>query len=96
MVGTSMAYFPLATATATSLIIRLRAAPSIIRLCCGKGVEPASPVRPPADLRVTLVAVLPGCLLAAYRTEGFRLAATSRSVELVEQALRGEAFNPRF
>jgi hypothetical protein len=31
-------------------------------------------------------------LQRAYRTEGFRLAATSRSVVLVEQALRGEAF----
>jgi hypothetical protein len=35
-------------------------------------------------------------LLAAYRTEGFKLAATSRSVELVERALLGEAFTPRF
>jgi hypothetical protein len=35
-------------------------------------------------------------VLAAYRTEGFKLAATSRSVELVERALRGEAFAPRF
>lgn len=35
-------------------------------------------------------------LLAAYRTEGFKLAATSRSVELVERALPGEAFPPRF
>jgi hypothetical protein len=30
-------------------------------------------------------------VLAAYRTEGFKLAATARTVELVEQALRGEA-----
>ena len=29
--------------------------------------------------------------LKAYRTEGHRLAATDRAVELVEQALRGEA-----
>jgi hypothetical protein len=35
-------------------------------------------------------------LLAAYRTEGFKLAATSRSIELVERALHGEAFAPRF
>jgi hypothetical protein len=35
-------------------------------------------------------------LLAAYRSEGFKLAATSRSVELVEQALRGETSSPRF
>jgi len=33
-------------------------------------------------------------LLRAYRTEGYRLVATSRGVELVEQALRGEAFRP--
>ena len=33
---------------------------------------------------------------AAYRKEGFRLAATSRSVELVERALRGETFPDRF
>jgi hypothetical protein len=32
-------------------------------------------------------------VLAAYRTEGFKLAAT-RAVELVEQALRGEVFAP--
>ncbi len=30
-------------------------------------------------------------LLAAYRTEGFKLAATCRSVELVERALREQA-----
>jgi hypothetical protein len=35
-------------------------------------------------------------LLAAYRKEGFKLAATSRSVELVERALRGEDFPARF
>jgi hypothetical protein len=35
-------------------------------------------------------------LIPVYRTEGFKLAATSRSVELVEQALHGEAFSPRF
>jgi hypothetical protein len=35
-------------------------------------------------------------LLAAYRKEGFKLAATSRGVELVERALRGEAFTARF
>lgn len=35
-------------------------------------------------------------LLAAYRTEGFKLAAASRGVELVERALRGETFLPRF
>lgn len=35
----------------------------------------------------------PAALIPAYRTEGFKLAATSRSVELVEQALHGEAFS---
>jgi hypothetical protein len=32
--------------------------------------------------------------LKAYRAEGRRLAATERAVELVERALRGEAFTP--
>jgi hypothetical protein len=34
-------------------------------------------------------------VLAAYRTEGFKLAATARAVELVERALRGEVFAAR-
>ena len=34
-------------------------------------------------------------MLVAYRTEGKRLAATSRAVGLVERALRGEALTPR-
>jgi hypothetical protein len=33
-------------------------------------------------------------VLAAYRKEGVRLAATARAVGLVERALRGEAFTP--
>ena len=33
--------------------------------------------------------------LAAYRTEGRRLAATEHAVDLVERALRGETFRPR-
>jgi len=33
--------------------------------------------------------------LAAYRTEGFKLVATARAVELVERAIRGGAFAPR-
>src|ERR1700691_1029233 len=33
-------------------------------------------------------------VLAAYRKEGARLAATARAVGLVERALRGEAFTP--
>ena len=34
-------------------------------------------------------------VLAAYRTEGRRLAATARAVALVERAMRGEVFTPR-
>ena len=33
-------------------------------------------------------------VLAAYRKEGARLAATARAVSLVERALRGEVFTP--
>jgi hypothetical protein len=35
-------------------------------------------------------------MLAALRTEGFKLANTARSVELVEHALRGGVLAPRF
>ena len=34
-------------------------------------------------------------VLAAYKKEGFALAATARSVELVERAIRGETFAPK-
>ena len=34
-------------------------------------------------------------VLAAYRKEGSRLAATARAVGLVERALRGEVFTPK-
>jgi len=34
-------------------------------------------------------------VLAAYRKEGARLAATAEAVELVERALRGEVFTPK-
>lgn len=34
-------------------------------------------------------------VLAAYRKEGARLAATARAVSLVERALRGEDFTPK-
>ena len=34
-------------------------------------------------------------VLAAYRKEGARLAATARAVGLVERALRGEVFSPK-
>ncbi len=34
-------------------------------------------------------------VLAAYRSEGRRLVATARAVELIERALRGEMFRPQ-
>jgi hypothetical protein len=34
-------------------------------------------------------------VLAAYRSEGRRLVETARGVELIERALRGEAFTPQ-
>src|SRR6202023_2346889 len=34
-------------------------------------------------------------VLAAYRKEGTRLAATAEAVDLVERALRGEVFTPK-
>jgi hypothetical protein len=34
-------------------------------------------------------------VLAAYKTEGFKLRAIARGVELVERAIRGEAFAPK-
>src|SRR5271166_1200831 len=49
--------------------------------------------------RTELAGVLPphavDTVLAAYRKEGARLAATARAVGLVERALRGEVFTPR-
>ena len=49
--------------------------------------------------RVELGASLPphavDGVLAAYKTEGFKLAAIARAVDLVERAIRGEAFAPR-
>jgi hypothetical protein len=49
--------------------------------------------------RTDLAGVLPphaiDTILAAYRKEGARLAATARAVDLVERALRGEVFTPR-
>ncbi len=48
--------------------------------------------------RAELADVLPphaiDTVLAAYRKEGERLAATARAVSLVERALRGEVFTP--
>ncbi|HET6192422.1 MAG TPA: hypothetical protein VFE59_36105, partial [Trebonia sp.] len=34
-------------------------------------------------------------VLAAYRTEGRRLASTAKAVVLIEEALRGDAFTPQ-
>jgi hypothetical protein len=49
--------------------------------------------------RTELAGVLPphaiDTILAAYRKEGARLAETARAVDLVERALRGEAFTPK-
>ena len=49
--------------------------------------------------RTELAGVLPphaiDTVLAAYRTEGARLAATAEAVDLVERALRGEEFTPK-
>jgi hypothetical protein len=49
--------------------------------------------------RTELAEVLPehalDAVLAAYRTEGQRLVATARAVDLVARALRGEVFKPR-
>jgi hypothetical protein len=49
--------------------------------------------------RTELAGVLPphavDTVLAAYRTEGARLAETARAVDLVERALRGEVFTPK-
>ena len=49
--------------------------------------------------RTELAAALPphaiDTVLAAYRKEGARLAATARAVVLVERALRGEVFSPK-
>ena len=49
--------------------------------------------------RTELASALPphavDTVLAAYRKEGSRLAATARAVGLVERALRGEVFTPK-
>lgn len=49
--------------------------------------------------RTDLGGVLPppglDAVLAAYRSEGRRLVATARTVDLIGRALRGEAFAPR-
>jgi hypothetical protein len=49
--------------------------------------------------RTELAGVLPphaiDTVLAAYRKEGARLAATAQAVDLVERALRGEVFTPQ-
>jgi hypothetical protein len=49
--------------------------------------------------RTELAGVLPphaiDTVLAAYRKEGARLAATAQAVDLIERALRGEVFTPK-
>ena len=48
-----------------------------------------------AELGVALPPHAVDGVLAAYKKEGFALAATARSVELVERAIRGETFAPK-
>jgi hypothetical protein len=48
-----------------------------------------------AELGVALPPHAVDGVLAAYKKEGFALAATTRSVELVERAIRGETFAPK-
>jgi hypothetical protein len=48
-----------------------------------------------AELGVALPPHAVDGVLAAYKTEGFKLAAAARAVELVERAIRGEVFAPR-
>jgi hypothetical protein len=45
-----------------------------------------------AELGVALPPHAVDAVLAAYKKEGFALAATARAVELVERAIRGETF----
>lgn len=47
------------------------------------------------ELAQTLPPHAVDALLAAYRREGTRLAATARAVSLVERALSGEQFTPK-
>jgi hypothetical protein len=48
-----------------------------------------------AELGETLPPHAIDALLAAYRTEGRRLAANAKAVVLIEQALRGDVFTPQ-
>ena len=48
-----------------------------------------------AELAGTLPPHAMDSVLAAYRKEGARLAATARAVSLIERALRGEVFTPK-
>lgn len=48
-----------------------------------------------AELGVALPPHAVDGVLAAYRTEGFKLAADARGVELVGRAIRGEVFAPK-
>jgi hypothetical protein len=48
-----------------------------------------------AELGVALPPHAVDGVLAAYRTEGYKLAATARGVELVGRAIRGEVFAPK-
>jgi hypothetical protein len=48
-----------------------------------------------AELGVSLPPHAVDGVLAAYKKEGFALAATARAVELVERAIQGETFAPK-
>jgi hypothetical protein len=48
-----------------------------------------------AELGVSIPPHAVDGVLAAYRLEGFKLAATARGVELVGRAIRGEVFTPK-
>ena len=48
-----------------------------------------------AELGVSLPPHAVDGVLAAYKKEGFALAATARAVELVERAIQGESFAPK-
>jgi hypothetical protein len=47
------------------------------------------------ELGVSLPPHVVDGVLAAYKKEGFALAATARAVELVERAIQGETFTPK-
>jgi hypothetical protein len=61
---------------------------------CVEGARASYPAAR-AELGVALPPHAVDGVLAAYRTEGLKLAATARGVELVGRAIRGEIFAPK-